>query len=350
MSGPKRTSWSIAAEQRRRIEERNRETARKRKQEYEDRVARRERERQKQIAKRHEEYLEREARRQERAQIREGKETDLATAIKECRITLRSITKEFGEKAFDISRVEEWLSSAEMNIKGDIREGWREVNGARNFLQKREEMLRKRPAPPEPSQAELVLKDLEELLSETPEITNPGITQRVNLIKGSLKVNKENPATLGEVQKLFSKINEMVEEYEIKKQEQRFVIETFAEIIGGVPPTPKSGQSSAIVTGREQNAQSSSKGASGTGGPQAPESFSGTIGGMPVTVTLSPNSNEIQLHTPEKGDCKTPLKLLKEKLAEKGVNLGAIRIAKTGENWNPVSTSANNVQSKQIKA
>ena len=325
MSGPKRSQYTIDRRIRQEIAAERRRDAQRRRDEY---LARRK------------------AMAREKADIRAGKEGELRTAIMECRKHLQTLVREFGTEATDAQRVETWLTSAEAHAKGDLRDSWKELNGAKSFLIKKEDSL-KRIAPPqrhqkeepeelpEPSEAELLLSELEDVLSNNSEISNVGITQRLDLLRGALAVNPNNPNTLEQVQTLLKKVNEIADELEIRKKEREYVIRAFTEVIGAEPPPPSTGQA-AMPEGRtHQTSSTGEKGSPGGGFP--PSSFSGSIGGMPITVTFEDEKN-IRLNTPENGDCKTPLKSLMKKLESKGVSLANIRIDRTGENWNPVST------------
>ena len=325
MSGPKRSQYAIDRRIQQEIAAELRRDAQRRRDEY---LARR-----KAVAR-------------EKAEIRAGKEGELRTAIMECRQHLQTLVREFGTEVIDARRVENWLTSAEAHAKGDLRDSWKELNGAKSFLIKKENSLKRSIPPqrhqkeepeelPEPSEAELLLGELEDVLSNNSEISNVGITQRLDLLRGALKVNPNNPNTLEQVQALLTKVNEIADGLEIRKKEREYVIRAFAEVIGAEPPSPSTGQA-AMSEGRTHQTSSSGEKGSPVGG-FPPSSFSGSIGGMPITVTFEDEKN-IRLNTPENGDCKTPLKSLMKKLESKGVSLANIRIDRTGENWNPVST------------
>ena len=326
MSGPKRSRYSINNSIRRQIAEERRREAEKRRNEYLERVARRE------------------AQAREKAALRAEKELDLQKAVIECRDHLHMLVKEYDARAVDAQRIEGWLDSAESCAKGDLRSGWRELNGARAFLKRKEDSLKKRPVQQNGaeieealglSEAELVLSEVEDVLSDNPDVSNTGITQRLDLIRAALKINRENPNTLEQVKSLLAKIYEIVEEYEIRKKEREYAIRAFAEVIGAELPGPGAAQGAMARDGNHhENVSLDEKKNSGGGVP--PASFSGSIGGMPITVVFEAD-NAIQLNTPENGNCKTPLKTLMNKLSEKGVDLGSVRIVRTGENWNPVS-------------
>lgn len=324
MSGPKRGRISIVESMRREIAAERRREAERRRNEYLERVARR-----KAIAR-------------EKAERRVQKEEDLRENIKECRSRLKALVQEYGAEAVDATRVEGWIASAEAKLKGDLREGWREVNGVESFLDRKESALRGRflqrnqeEAYSGPSEAELFLSEVEDVLSDYPAVSSPGIAQRLDLLRGAVKVNRENPNTLEQVKSLLAKVNELVEAYEIRKKEREFAIKVFAEAIGAEPPGPDTGQTSMAEGKLQEIASRQGKGTAA--GDFTPTSFSGSIAGMPITVTFE-NEETLLLNTPEHGDCKTPLKELRNKLAEKGIELGSVRITKTGENWNPVST------------
>lgn len=350
MSGPKRSQYTINASIRREIAAERRREYERRQSEYRHRVEAR----RKEAERRRNEYLERVARREaaakEKAEVRAGKEVDLRNAIKECRNQLHVLVKEYGSEPVDAQRVESWLVSAENHAKDDLRIGWQELNGAKSFLTRKEGFLKKRPVQlpqeeidevAEPSEAELLLSELDDVLSDNPAVSNPGIIQRLDLMRGAVKVNRENPNTLEQVKTLLAKVNEMVEEYEIRKKEREFAIRAFAEVVGAEPPAPDAGQ--AALQGDKHLGEASQGEKRTAGGGFTPASFSGSISGMPITVVFE-DGNNIRLNTPEGGDCKTPLKTLMNKLAEKGIELGSVRIDRTGENWNPVSTG--NVQNR----
>lgn len=330
MSGPKRSQFTVSNSMRQIIAAERRRDYERRRNEFLERVAKREA-----IAR-------------EKVELRVKKEEDLRKEIKECRSRLKTLVKEYGAEVINSGRVEGWIASAEKKVKGDLRDAWRELNGARSFLDRKERGLKggtlqrqHQETQMELSEAELLLIEVEELLSENPTISNPGIVQRLDLFRDALKVNRENPNTLEKVKSLLEKVNDLTEEYEIRKKEREFAIRAFAEIIEAQPQRPDAGQA-AIRGGKLQDAGFEDvKGSVESG--FTPTSFSGSIAGMPVTVIFE-DGNNLLLNTPEHSDCKTPLKTLRKKLAEKGVELGNVRIMKTGENWNPVST--NNVQNR----
>lgn len=330
MSGPKRSQFTVSNSMRQRIQAERRRDYERRRNEYLERVARREA-----IAR-------------EKVQLRVKKEEELRKEIKECRSRLKTLVKEYGAEAMNSVRVEGWIASAEEKVKGDLRDAWREMNGARSFLDRKERGLKgsapkqqHKEAQMDLSETELLLIEVEEILSANPTISNPGIVQRLDLFRDALKAKGKNPNTLEQVKTFLEKVNDLNEEYEIRKKEREFAIRAFAEIIGAQPPRPDAGQA-ATQRRKQQDANSGDKKGSVENG-FTPTSFSGSIAGMPVTVTFE-DGNNLLLNTPEHSDCKTPLKTLRNKLAEKGIELGNVRIMKTGENWNPVST--NNVQNR----
>ena len=332
MSGPKRSRFSISNSIRQTIAAERRRDYERRRNEYLERCAKREA-----IAR-------------EKAEQRVKKEEDLRKEIKECRSRLKILAKEHGAEVVNSGRVEGWIASAEKKVKGDLRDAWRELNGARSFLVRKEGELKggtvqrqhqHQETQTELSEAELLLIEVEEVISENPAISSPGIAQRLELYRGSLKINRENSNILDQLKSFLAKVNDLAEENAILKKEREFAIRAFAEAIGAEPPGPEAGQA-AMQVGKREGAGSEDVKGSAEGG-FTPTSFSGSIAGMPITVVFE-DENNLLLNTPEHGDCKTPLKALRDKLAEKGVELGSVRIVKTGENWNPVST--NNVQNR----
>lgn len=165
----------------------------------------------------------------------------------------------------------------------------------------------------------------------------------MSLIEESLKVNPENAGTLKQVAALFEKTQELVENMEVRKKETDYAKQAFAEIIGSTLPSAQGSLSSTAYGGAGKAGQTQKSVRCDSSG-NGPGSLSGSIDGMPISVTFDEKSNNIVLITPEKGDCKGHLTKLSARLAEKGLSLGTIKIRRTGENWNPVKSYQNDDQ------
>ena len=68
-------------------------------------------------------------------QAHRAKITQLENAIEDCRDQLEDLEAEYGEyAAYVVQRAGVWLDQAENSLNGDLRYGWRQVNGARSYI------------------------------------------------------------------------------------------------------------------------------------------------------------------------------------------------------------------------
>jgi hypothetical protein len=279
--------------------------------------------------------IERETQRRLAAERRMEKEAELLQAIEDCELDADSLRSEFGhiaESACD--NVNEWMEQARAAIDGDIRQGWRQVNGAQKYLartrasfEERAERARTREAERSAAAAEQAarvehqmrslrkldpfLGRMESLLATCPALDNEGARQRFEIIATAVKRNPENPNTAKQAMDLCDRLEKIAEEYEQRQQERRYVSNAFSGILG-CAPSPAGGA--------------------------CPESVTGSIAGMPLTVHFDKRSGAIRIDTPEKGDCKNALKTLAGQLGKRKIALGPVSILRTGEIWNPAKS------------
>lgn len=149
------------------------------------------------------------------------------------------------------------------------------------------------------------LKYFDDMRSEYPQLINAGIEQRMELYRNALSSNPENSDTLEKLAEMRKVCNKIIEDHLAEQDKKNYLVKTLKKIVGA---------------DEDQDG--------GDGG------ISGTLNGAPISVSFVPNSNEIIFNTPEDGSCKPQIGTLTKQLASAGIDLGPIRVVRTGEMLN----------------
>ncbi len=163
------------------------------------------------------------------------------------------------------------------------------------------------------------IQTLEDVESDYSEIVNDGIRQRVDLYKNSIKTNPDNPNTLKQIEIFRANLLQQFEEYQNKKEDMNYVAGVFSKALGGNVNQSNDGQFH----------------------------ISGSIEGVPISVKLNQNDNKIDFDTPTDGSCQKGLEAIQKKLIDANINLGAIKVLKTGQT---INNRQNNRQNRKEKA
>lgn len=282
----------------------------------------------------------REERARERQRKRESQIRDIEDQIRQYQRELDKLEKKYGTIALNVvNNVQKWLDDVHRATNNDLRDCWRGLKGVENYLSKQEKKLSKikkrydiqaqkekeaeeqrqlkeeRKALQE-AKIDTILASLNSVIQEYAEILNDGIKQRVELFSNSIKTNPDNQNTLKQIEQFKSQLSKQYEEYMNKKDETLYVAETLSQALGG-------------------DMQEGSDGSM---------SISGMIEGVDISVRLHLNSNDMDIDTPLDGSCKRGLDALIHKLGEANIDLGAVKVVKSGQIWN--STTNQNRQQR----
>lgn len=203
-----------------------------------------------------------------------------------------------------LKQPENWLVEAEKELKMNIRVAENNIKGIANYLDNnqsqittmRENIVKQEKV----NRMEETLKSIE---IDNPDIMNAGIKQRIDLFIQQIQNNPDNVNTLKQIEQFREQINQKVEEYEIEKQNRKYVTESFANALGGKPEDD--GKGGTVVNGE--------------------------IDGVPITVELNDRNNDFKMDTPTDGSCSRGLEALQKKLADAQISLGDIKVVNTGQ-------------------
>lgn len=221
----------------------------------------------------------------------------------------------------NIDIIDSWINQAK-DTNGDLRDCFRQIRGINNYLSNKENLLKQKQKKlaKEEEQKKLyqekintIISSLDEVKSDYSEILNDGIKQRVELFKNSIKSNPDNPNTLKQIENFKQTLFKQYEEYETQKEDTKYVANIFSNALGG-------------------NIDESENGSL---------SISGSIDGVPISVKLNKNNKNIDFDTPIDGSCKGGLDALQKKLNSANINLGAIKVLKTGQTINVTNQNKN---------
>jgi len=286
-------------------------------------------------------YEIREERKRELAQERRRKRAlqikKMHHELDKCQNEVNALVSKYGNRAhFVLKSVTQWRYEVEFSLDGDLREAWRGLKGIQNFLDKHKKLLKNQF---EQEQKELhaqktrqkviadlqqeqeakkiqeeklkkekvasVVENLEQIGVEYQEILNDGIKQRVELFKNAIATNPDNPNTLQQIETFKKNLYKQYALYQEKKEQRKYVEDVFAKALGATPD--EDGEKSHI---------------------------SGTIDGVAISVSFNSNNNVIDLDTPTDGSCRRGLDALMQKLDNANINLGPIKVLKTGQTIN----------------
>ena len=271
----------------------------------------------------------------ERRQRREAQIREIEERIYQYEQQLIELERKYGHIALNVStNIQNWLSEVKVNIDGDLRDCWRGLKGVENYLNKQEKKLKiikqkndakeqmRQQAEEEKAlhQAKIdtILESLESISQEYKEILNDGIRQRIEIFSKSIKANPDNQNTLNQIQKFKSQLSRQYEEYQNKKEDTEYVANTLSKALGG---NIKKGNDGSIT-------------------------INGSIEGVQISVHMHQNSKDINMDTPTDGSCRQGLDALVKKLHDANINLGPIKVLKTGQVYNTTTQKSNNQKTK----
>lgn len=258
-------------------------------------------------------------RRAEKIAKRQRQIKEIKDELKNCQNILNDLEKEFGAlPQYLKNNINKWTREVELNLNGDLRDSFRALRGIKKYLNNQKSILSKRAK--ERLEEELkeqklqeekrlkeakinsIIESLEEIKSDYSEIMNEGIEQRVELFKNSIKLNPDNPNTIKQIEQFKNRLYKLYEEHLEQKENVQYVADTFANILNGDLKEDKEGLS-----------------------------ISGSIDGVPISVKLHQNSNSIDFDTPLDGSCKRAMEEIQKELNRANINLGEIKVLKTGQ-------------------
>jgi len=254
--------------------------------------------------------------------------SEILNALTQIDQRLLQFSKEYKEFADNIVIVvKNWQRDIDTN--GDLRDSWRSIKGMDKYLDNQQIKLQERrnkfDAHAKIQEQQMVEETkiaqekaihqekiaskiglLEAIEYDYSEIFNEGIAQRITLFKQAIASNPDNTNTLKQIEDFKAVIVKQFDEYQNKKEDTAYVAEIFANALG-------------------TNVQSSASG-----------NFfiSGSIDGVPISVNLNNKNNNIEFDTPTDGSCQKGLNAIQKKLASANINLGEIRVLRTGQTLN----------------
>jgi hypothetical protein len=218
---------------------------------------------------------------------------------------LENLAEELGQSGANLlQNPQAWLKEAEANLGSNPQKAENSLKGIDKYLeqnQTRFETLRRRQQ--EKNKVSRHLEALATLREEYREILNPGIEQRIELFSQALKTNPDNQNTLKQIAEFKTRLAAEWEKFEEQRDQLQYIENTFSEALGGKPSPGESGGSV----------------------------ISGTIEGVPITVSIDKKSRNLHFNTPTDGSCQAAMEKLSKRLENAGISLGPIRVLKTGQ-------------------
>lgn len=270
MSGPKKTKWEIRQEEYQRIKE-------------------------------------------EQRKKRLNQENEIRNEINSIKKSLNFLISKHQNLAQNIVKAAtQWLNEVEHNISYDLRDCWKGINGINNYIKQQEtllfqqqqqineEILRKQIFE---AKVSLIVKSLDEVKTDYKEILNDGIIQRVDLFKKSIISNPDNENTLKQIEQFKQNISKQYDEYKNQLESRKYVANSFAQALNSTINETSDGN----------------------------YFISGSIDGVPISVNLSSTSYDIDMDTPTDGSCYKGLEALQKHLHSSNIDLGPIKVLKTGK-------------------
>jgi len=222
----------------------------------------------------------------------------------------------------DISQVNVWINDVKNNTQGDLRDCFRQIKGIENYLSKKENLLKQKQEKLAKEEEQkrvyqekinIIIDGLDDVKNDYKDILNDGIIQRVELFKNSIKANPDNPNTLKQIDNFKQNLFKQFQEYQTQQDDSKYVANIFSDALGG------------NIDKIDDETLS----------------ISGSIDGVPISVKLNKNSKNIDFDTPMDGTCTKGLDALQKKLNNANINLGAIKVLKTGQTLNTTNQNKN---------
>ncbi|MDD2650512.1 MAG: hypothetical protein PHF36_05175 [Candidatus Cloacimonetes bacterium] len=266
--------------------------------------------------------LEQERIRRERAAQENRIRQDIRNRIKICEQHATRLTKEYKSLAvgLDIS-VSDWIREINNELNSYLTNAQRNILNLENHIQKQEYSLRVGKRIKDEKIAR-VMDYFNNMPKDYPSLYNEGVSQRVDIYRRALDANPDNKDTIQQIENFKVQFQQMIEDYEQKKAEKRFIKDVIIKTINGDSKDDGDGGGTIV----------------------------GNIDGMPITVILDGKSNNINFITPEDGSCKRQMDGFANKLAQNDIKLGPIRVGRTGEVLNRQNTNYSNTTRNKIRS
>jgi acetolactate synthase small subunit len=263
--------------------------------------------------------------RQERERKRKEQIKEINERLNDINRVLDKYVKTYGAIANSVvKRVKKEINIIKSSLSGDLRVAFRNLRKLESFIKDEEKYLIEEKNYQDQLKQEqkrkerIIDKVISELegLKEYKEILNDSILQRVESFKKAIKLNPDNENLLNQIDSFKAQVSKMYSEYLEKIENTRYVAKSFEEILGA-------------------NANEGDDGFS----------ISGAIDGVPIKVKLNTKDNQIYFDTPDDSSCIGVMDKIKQELQKRDINLGHIRVLKTGK----VLNSNTNINKKRIK-
>lgn len=287
---------------------------------------------------------------QEKRRKRELQIQEIHHELDICQKETNALVSKYGNTAHFVSKsLTQWIDEIKFSLHGDLREAWRGIKGVQNYLDKNKIVLKNQF---ELQQKELqeqkarqqivanlqqeqeakklqenklkeekinrIVENLQQISLDYQEILNDGIKQRVELFKNSITTNPDNPNTIKQIEEFRTNLLKQYELYQEKKENTKYVANVFAKAFG------------VTIDNNHENIH-----------------ISGTIEGVAISVNVNTNNNIIDFDTPTDGSCHKGLEALTQKLHDANINIGPIKVLKTGQTIH--ASQKNNITTK-VKA
>jgi len=209
-----------------------------------------------------------------------------------------------------------WIREVDTN--GDLRDAFKKLRGIENYLDKQKAILQSKQAKLDAKKEAQRLKEekinnilasLQELKIDYKDILNEGILQRIELFSNAIKSNPDNQRTLEQIKQFKKQLYKMQEEYQEKKFQTDYVADKFAKLLNS--DIKKNGSNLQIK---------------------------GKIDGVEISVKINYKNSDIDLDTPLDSSCKRGIKALLDGLKKENINLGEIKVLRSGEVLNRQSS------------
>jgi len=252
---------------------------------------------------------------------------EIESQISLCQKMTNTLLKEYGSMATTTkNRVDEWID--EIDKTGDLRYCFKALRGIESFIEKQKPLLKSRKKKQDIKREALekeaekkreheakiarVVSYLTSIEKEYKDILNDGIKQRVTLFKNAMRTNPDNQNTLKQIKSFKTNLHNTYEEHLEKVENTHYIADVLSEALGA-------------------KIQKSATGLL----------IDGSIDSVPISVKLNHNNNSLDLDTPMDGSCRRGLDALIKKLDRANIDLGAIKVVKTGQTINHAQTLKN---------
>ena len=225
--------------------------------------------------------------------------------IEQMKDRISELKHEFGDKISQIMKQpNKWIEESAIELGTNPTSVSNSMKGVRNYLDSKENEIKViRTKMIQEEKTNRIVESIKSIETDYADLMNDGIKQRIDLFSKSIQMNPDNENTLKQIESFKQTLQKQMEDYENKRADQKHVADTFADALG------------------------SSAKEDGSGGVV----IDGNIDGVPITVRLNNSNNQINMDTPSDGSCRQGLDALQIKLENANISLGDIKIMKTGQ-------------------